>query len=71
MLKSYEAIYENGQVKWLEEQPPIRSARIIVTILEETVPDESEAAPPEASLLATLGGSQPDLQPIPRRRSDN
>ncbi|MBE9142563.1 hypothetical protein [Planktothrix mougeotii] len=36
MLKSYEAIYENGQVKWLSEQPQVTSARIIVTVLEET-----------------------------------
>lgn len=35
MLKSYEAIYENGQVKWLSEQPVAASARIIVTVLEE------------------------------------
>ncbi|EDX85049.1 hypothetical protein S7335_2748 [Synechococcus sp. PCC 7335] len=35
MLKSYEAIYENGQVKWLNEQPVAASARIIVTVLEE------------------------------------
>lgn len=35
MLKSYEAIYENGQVKWLDEQPSIESARLIVTVLEE------------------------------------
>ena len=38
MLKSYEATYENGQIKWLSEQPEIISARIIVTILEETKP---------------------------------
>lgn len=25
MLKSYEAIYSNGQVKWLEEQPAVKS----------------------------------------------
>jgi len=36
VLKSYEAIYENGQVKWLSEQPQVSSARIIVTVLEET-----------------------------------
>lgn len=36
MLKSYEAIYENGQVKWLTEKPQVSSARIIVTVLEET-----------------------------------
>lgn len=35
MLKSYEAIYENGQVKWLGEQPCVQTARVIVTILEE------------------------------------
>ncbi len=40
MLKSYEAIYENGQVKWLSEEPAVRSARIIVTILEVTTPAE-------------------------------
>jgi hypothetical protein len=36
MLKSYEAIYENNQLKWSGEQPQIASARVIVTILEET-----------------------------------
>jgi hypothetical protein len=36
MLKSYEATYENGQVKWLDEQPSAPCARLIVTVLEET-----------------------------------
>jgi hypothetical protein len=27
---------KNGQVKWLSEQPQVSSARIIVTVLEET-----------------------------------
>ena len=35
MWKTYEAMYENGQIKWLEEDPQVSSARIIVTILEE------------------------------------
>lgn len=35
MLNSYEAIYENGQLKWLADQPQVTSARIIVTVLEE------------------------------------
>ncbi len=39
MLKSYEAIYENGQVQWLDEQPEISSARILITILEEKQPE--------------------------------
>jgi hypothetical protein len=39
MLKSYEAIYENGQVKWLGEQPEMNTGqRIIITFLEETQP---------------------------------
>jgi len=38
MLKSYEAIYENGQLKWLAETPPIQSGRVIVTILEDNSP---------------------------------
>jgi hypothetical protein len=46
MLKSYEAIYENGQVKWLSEQPAVRSARVIVTILEETEPLVKRRSPP-------------------------
>ncbi len=33
MLKSYEAIYENGQIKWLTDRPEVDSARIIVTVL--------------------------------------
>ncbi len=46
MLKSYEAIYENGQVKWLSEQPSVRSARVIVTILEETEPPVKRRSSP-------------------------
>jgi hypothetical protein len=38
MLRSYEAIYENGQVKWLSDAPPVTSARVIVTVLEDAVP---------------------------------
>ncbi|BDA72991.1 hypothetical protein RIVM261_012500 [Rivularia sp. IAM M-261] len=33
MLKSYEAIFEDGQVKWLTDEPQVYSARVIVTIL--------------------------------------
>jgi hypothetical protein len=46
MLKSYEAIYENGQVKWLGEQPSVQSARLIVTVLEETALPEKRRFPP-------------------------
>jgi hypothetical protein len=45
MLKSYEAIYENGQVKWLAEQPQLSSARVIVTILSEDTPIKRRIPP--------------------------
>ncbi|NJM98557.1 MAG: hypothetical protein HC800_16605 [Phormidesmis sp. RL_2_1] len=35
MLESYEAVYENGQLKWLNEQPLVDSARVIVTVLKD------------------------------------
>jgi hypothetical protein len=37
MLKSYEAIYENGEMKWLVDRPSAHSARVVVTVLEETL----------------------------------
>ncbi|MCY7321573.1 MAG: hypothetical protein LH660_07175, partial [Phormidesmis sp. CAN_BIN36] len=48
MLKSYEAIYENGQVKWLEEKPSVQSARVIVTVLEETALPLKRRFPPDS-----------------------
>lgn len=52
MLKSYEAIYENGQVKWLAEEPSVQSARVIVTVLEET----------PASILTKRRSPSPSLE---------
>ncbi|WP_308256715.1 hypothetical protein [Geminocystis sp. GBBB08] len=48
MLKSYEAIYENGQVKWLEDTRKVTSTRVIITILEESSKSVfSHRQPPE------------------------
>ena len=33
-LQSYEAIYHDGQVRWLGEAPNVKKAKVIVTILE-------------------------------------
>lgn len=57
MLKSYEAIFEHGQVRWLAEQPNVETARVIVTILEETKPRSHRrtAAPAIAGQGRTLG----------------
>ncbi len=40
MLKSYEAVYENGQLRWVAEQPSAHSARVIVTVVEEVEPSQ-------------------------------
>jgi hypothetical protein len=69
MLKSYEAIFENGQVKWLTEQPELKSARVIITILEDTVlaAEEAESLVDTGLRLEELGGSEPQVQDIPHR----
>jgi hypothetical protein len=57
MLKSYEAIFENGQVTWLAEKPQVTSARVIVTILEDN-PSLVKRRTPPASIAGkgkTLG----------------
>lgn len=51
MLKSYEAVYENGQLKWVAEQPPMHSARVIVTVVEEV-----ESSQPKRRFPGSLAG---------------
>jgi hypothetical protein len=46
MLKSYEAIYENGQVQWLGERPEINHTHLIVTVLEDTPTRPKRRSPP-------------------------
>ncbi len=48
MLKSYEAIIENDKVKWMAEHPNIKSARIIVTVLEDYTHRKKKRTPPAA-----------------------
>jgi hypothetical protein len=57
MLKSYEAIFENGQMIWIADQPNVQSARVIVTILEAEAPRSHRrtAAPAIAGQGRTLG----------------
>ncbi|NES23592.1 MAG: hypothetical protein F6K41_32905 [Symploca sp. SIO3E6] len=59
MLQSYEAIIENGQVQWLTEQPPVKSARVIVTILADTEPHKLRRNPPVS--IAGKGKTLGDL----------
>jgi hypothetical protein len=48
MLKSYEAIYEKGQIRWLKEEPPVGTVHIIVTILEEKPAALKRRTPPSS-----------------------
>jgi len=59
MLKSYEATLENGQLKWLVDEPKLSSARVIVTILEDTTPRVKRRTPPAS--IAGKGETLGDL----------
>ncbi|GAA6622003.1 hypothetical protein [Scytonema sp. NUACC26] len=59
MLKSYEAIFENGQIKWLTSEPKVSSARVIVTILEDTTLAVKRRTPPPS--IAGKGRTLGDL----------
>lgn len=54
----YEALYENGQIKWLTEQPPVKSALIKVSVIEEILPQPQKRRQPAPSIAGkgkTLG----------------
>lgn len=40
MLKSYEAVIEENQIKWLGTPPQMTSARVIITVLSTDNEDE-------------------------------
>lgn len=35
MLKSYEAVYEDGRLEWVRERPAAKRMKVIVTVLED------------------------------------
>jgi len=35
MLKTYQAIYHNGQIEWLDPKPDVDSGRIMITFIDE------------------------------------
>ena len=59
MLKSYEAKIENGQIKWLTNEPKPSSARVIVTIVEDTTLPTKRRIPPAS--IAGKGKTLGDL----------
>ncbi|AFY31450.1 hypothetical protein [Calothrix sp. PCC 7507] len=59
MLKSYEATIENGQLKWLTDEPKPSFARVIVTVLEDTTQPVKRRTPPAS--IAGKGKTLGDL----------
>ena len=69
MLKTYEAIIQDGQVKWLAENPNIRSGRVFITVLDDRSTSINTAINSSSKQdLLNLFGAEPDAQDIPRRR---
>lgn len=56
----YEALYENGRIKWLTEEPPVKSARIRVSIIEEISAQPQKRRFP-SPLIAGKGKTLGDL----------
>lgn len=66
MLKTYEVIIQNGEVRWLDEKPQVISARALVTILEDhnTPPIDSKNTPRRHFPVASLAGKMKILGDI-------
>ena len=68
MLKSYEVVIQNGQIQWLKEHPKIKSARAILTFLDDDSIEKTDRLEDNELKLQDLGGSEPDAEGINRRR---
>jgi hypothetical protein len=71
MLRTYEAIIQDGQVKWLAEKPDIKSGRVFITVLEDRsmiTPTTNDSLKQD---LLNLFGTEPNAQDIPRRRIES
>ncbi|PSB00400.1 hypothetical protein [Merismopedia glauca] len=38
MKQSYEGVYQNGQINWIDEPPKVTSVRVLVTFLTNNEP---------------------------------
>ena len=67
MLKSYEAIYDHGHIKWLGEVPKFKRARVVLVADDanelEELPETTAMAekPNGARLVSILRATQPEL----------
>ncbi|MGZ8243109.1 hypothetical protein [Methylomagnum sp.] len=55
MLKSYEAIYDHGHIRWINTPPEVEYARAIITLLPELA--ERIETPPDAPLPPRQAGA--------------
>lgn len=44
MLRSYEAVYEDGKLSWVRDRPDAKKMRVIVTVLEEETDPQAVAS---------------------------
>ena len=70
MLRTYEAIIQDGQVKWLAEKPDIKSGRVFITVLEDRSMGNLKINDSLKQNVLNLFGAEPDAQDIPRRRME-
>ena len=68
MLKSYEVVIQNGQIQWLKGHPKIKSARAILTFLDDDSIERTDRFEDNELTLQDLGGSEPEAEGINRRR---
>ena len=67
MLRSYEAIYDHGQLRWVNDAPKETPLRVIVTVIEEakTAPLEPtrkrRCPPPELTGMMRVVNDGDDL----------
>lgn len=55
MPKTYEAIYDDGRLKWLGEQPGPGRQHVLVTVLSHSEPSSHSRAEVRQMLEATRG----------------
>lgn len=64
ILKSYEAIYDHGRIKWLGEAPKFKRVRVVLVADDADEMDESLVAekPNGAKLVSIIRATPSELQ---------
>lgn len=55
MLNSYEAIYDQGLIQWIDQPPPLEKAHVIVTVLPAANEPERPVLRRPSPLIAGKG----------------